>query len=87
MYWKFPIPIQQSVKIWSAANTQSRVLQADQLILENNEKATLNTNMPRCTCYDSSMRTDIELNAREIRDIIVDHFSQISSLIHDIIQC
>ena len=29
-------------------NTQSRVLQADWLILENNEKATLNNNMPFC---------------------------------------
>ena len=27
-------------------NTKSRVLQADGLILENNEKATLNINMP-----------------------------------------
>ena len=27
-------------------NTQSRVLQADRLMLENNEKATLNINMP-----------------------------------------
>ena len=27
-------------------NTQSRVLQADGLILENNEKATFNINMP-----------------------------------------
>ena len=27
-------------------NTHSRVLQADWLILENNEKATLNINMP-----------------------------------------
>ena len=27
-------------------NTQSRVLQADWLILENNEKVTLNINMP-----------------------------------------
>ena len=29
-------------------NTQSRVLQADWLILENNEKATLNNNIPFC---------------------------------------
>ena len=27
-------------------NTQSRVVQADWLMLENNEKATLNINMP-----------------------------------------
>ena len=29
-------------------NTKSRVLQADWLILENDEKATLNINMPYC---------------------------------------
>ena len=32
-------------------NTQSRVLQADWLILENNEKATFNINMPCIYIY------------------------------------
>ena len=37
---------------WSLIN-QSRVLQADWLILDNDEKATLNTNMPywHFSCY------------------------------------
>ena len=30
------------------SNTQSRVLQADWLVLENNEKATFNITMPYC---------------------------------------
>ena len=32
-------------------NTQSRVLQADWLMLKNNEKAALNTNMPYLTTF------------------------------------
>ena len=36
---------QHSVEIW-LFNAQSRVLQADWLILENNEKATLNISFP-----------------------------------------
>ena len=36
------IPIQHSVKSDWLLNAQSRVLQADWLVLENNEKATLN---------------------------------------------
>ena len=38
--------LQQSVYSYSLFNTQSRVLQADLLIWENNEKATLYINMP-----------------------------------------
>ena len=42
-YWKFPMMhIQHPVKFWSVVHTQSRVLQADWLILENSEKTTLN---------------------------------------------
>ena len=42
MYWKFPmILIQHSVNSDWLFNTQSRILQVDWLILENNEKATL----------------------------------------------
>ena len=41
-----PIGLQQSVDSYSLFNTQSRVQQADLLILENNEKATLYINMP-----------------------------------------
>ena len=37
---------QHSVKCYWLLNTQSRVLQADWFILEINEKATLNINMP-----------------------------------------
>ena len=47
MYWKFPMMlINLSVKSDWLFNTQSRVLQSDWLIIENNEKATLNINMP-----------------------------------------
>ena len=47
LYWKFPIMhIQHSAISDWLYNTKSRVLQADWLILENNEKATLNVNMP-----------------------------------------
>ena len=38
--------IQHSVNSNLLFNTQSRVLQADSVILEINEKATLNINMP-----------------------------------------
>ena len=38
--------VQHSVNSDWLFNTQSRVLQADWLILENNERATLNINMP-----------------------------------------
>ena len=40
--------IQHSVKIWLAAqhSVKSRLLQADWLILENDEKASLNVNIP-----------------------------------------
>ena len=38
--------INLSVKSDWLFNTQSRVLQSDWLIIENNEKATLNINMP-----------------------------------------
>ena len=40
--------IQHSVNSDWLFNTQSRVLQADWLILENDEKATLNINMTYC---------------------------------------
>ena len=47
IYWKFPmILIQHSVKICWLSNTQSRVMQADLLLLENNEKAIFSINMP-----------------------------------------
>ena len=39
-------PIQHSVNFEWLFNNRSRVLQADWLMLENNEKATLNINMP-----------------------------------------
>ena len=46
LYWKFlMVHIQHSESDW-LINTQSNVLQADWLILENNEIATLNINMP-----------------------------------------
>ena len=38
--------LQQSVDSYSLFNTQSRVQQADLLMLENDEKATLYINMP-----------------------------------------
>ena len=38
--------IQHSVNPDWPFNTQSRVLQADWMMLENNEKATLNINLP-----------------------------------------
>ena len=47
MYWKFPMMlIQHSVNSDWLVNTQSREPQADWFILENDEKATLNINMP-----------------------------------------
>ena len=47
--WKFPMSLYntQSKSDW-LFNTQSRILQADWLSVENNEKATLNINMPYC---------------------------------------
>ena len=55
MYWKFPIMLiqhqcyTQSQSDW-LFNSPSRILLADWLILVNNEKAALNTNMPYWTC-------------------------------------
>ena len=47
IYWEFPIMlIQHPANSDWLLSTQSRVLQADWLILENNERATLNINMP-----------------------------------------
>ena len=46
VYWKFPMMlIQNSGNYDWLFNTQSRVVQADWLMLENNEKATLNINI------------------------------------------
>ena len=46
LVWKFPMMlIQYSVNSDWLFNTQSRVLRADWVILENNENATLNSNM------------------------------------------
>ena len=45
MYWKFPVMVTQHYWLF---NTQLTVLQADWLILENNEEATLNISMPYC---------------------------------------
>ena len=38
--------VQHSINSDWLFNTQSRVMQGDWLMLENNEKATLNNNMP-----------------------------------------
>ena len=46
------MPRQNSVKNDWLFNNQTRVLQADWLILENNEKAILNVNMSHCGFYD-----------------------------------
>ena len=47
MFWKCPMMhIQHSIEICSAVQQQSRVLQADWLIMEYNVKATSNINMP-----------------------------------------
>ena len=47
VYWKFPMMlIQNSGNYDWLFNTQSKVLQVDWLMLENNAKATLNINMP-----------------------------------------
>ena len=47
MYWKFyNDALQHSVNSDWRLNTQSRVPQADWLMLENNEKGTMDSNMP-----------------------------------------
>ena len=49
--------IQNSVEIWLVVHNQSRMLQADWLILENNEKASLNVNMSYCKLLYMMFRT------------------------------
>ena len=45
MYWKLMVTQHSFTSFW-LFNTQSKVLQADRLMLGNNEKATLIINMP-----------------------------------------
>ena len=53
-HWKFPMMlIQHSVTPDWLFNTPSRVLRGDWLMLENNEKATLNIIMPYYILYFS----------------------------------
>ena len=54
------VHIQHSVKIYWLSDTQSRVLQADWSILENNEKATLNINdLPAVTPHHHNKKHDL----------------------------
>ena len=46
-------------------NTQSRVLQADWLMLENNEKATLNINMPYSKCERQRNKETNEMKCKQ----------------------
>ena len=46
------MPVQNLVKNDWLFKNQTRALQTDRLILENDEKATLNVNMPYCGSYD-----------------------------------
>ena len=60
IYRKFPMMLIHHSADWDLLfNTQSRVLQADWLVLENNEKATLNMNTPYCNllCRNFTMKT------------------------------
>ena len=54
-FYTFEIPNASLLNIQSRSvwlfTTQSRVLQADWLILGNNEKATVNFNVPHCSDY------------------------------------
>ena len=52
MHWKFPMMLMNhSVNYDWLFNTQSKALLADWLILENNEKATLNINVLYSKAY------------------------------------
>ena len=62
LYWKFPIiPIQHSAEIWFLFDTQSKELQADWLILENNEKANIDISMPYCVKIEVNPSFTIEM--------------------------
>ena len=72
MYWEFPMMLMKhSVNSDWLFNTLSRVLIADWLMLENNEKATLNINIhiPRHT-HNTSYLARASPNAASSRSIL-----------------